>query len=382
MNPQIPTSENQYIEFKTEDIKAADFADEVVAFANSDGGEIWLGVNDDGTVAGLSRSYEEDVMNICRTSCIPPIQPHYHEFDFDGGRVARVRIESGKDKPYYTSRHRYYIRVGSTKRVASREELVRLFQASGAVHFDTVEVDRATPNDLDIGQIGQYFTRYNISFFDEPEAERLRLMTHADLLGETGKPTIAGLLVFGLAPERLLPQSGIDFAHFAGNELAADLLDKQNIAGPLPRQVEGGLATIKTNLRTPSTIVGAKRVNGKHYPEKIFRALLVNACVHRNYSLYRANIRVFVFDNRLEVISPGRLPNTVTVEKLPVGTSFARNPVLVRLMENLGYVDKLGRGLPMVWQEAQKLGLQVEFIESGEEFKVILPLPAAEIPTA
>jgi ATP-dependent DNA helicase RecG len=70
------------------------------------------------------------------------------------------------------------------------------------------------------------------------------------------------------------------------------------------------------------------------------------------------------------------LPNTVTVEKLPVGTSFARNPVLVRLMENLGYVDKLGRGLPMVWQEARKLGQTVQFIESGEEFKVILSLPA------
>ncbi|MEM7133579.1 MAG: ATP-binding protein [Chloroflexota bacterium] len=73
------------------------------------------------------------------------------------------------------------------------------------------------------------------------------------------------------------------------------------------------------------------------------------------------------------MISPGRLPNTVTIEKLPIGVSFARNPVLVRLMENLGYVDKLGRGLPMVWQEAKKHGMEVEFVESGEEFSVILP---------
>jgi ATP-dependent DNA helicase RecG len=375
---QIPKAESQYIEFKTEGVQAADLVEEIVAFANSEGGEIWLGMDDEGNIAGLSRSYEEGMMNLCRTACIPPLQPGYEEFEIDGRRVAKITIPRGRDKPYYTSRNRYYIRVGTTKRIASREELLRLFERSGAIHYDLVEVERATAQDLDLSQIGAYFTRYNLSFFSEPEEERLRLMAATDLLGASGKPTIAGLLVFGLAPERLLPQSGISFAHFVGAELAADLIDKQMIGGPLPRQVDNALAAIKANLRTPSTIEGARRVEGPHYPDRVFRELLVNACVHRNYSLYGANIRVFLFVDRLEVISPGRLPNTVTVEKLPVGTSFARNPVLVRLMENLGYVDKLGRGLPMVWQEARKLGQTVQFIESGEEFKVVLPLPVKQ----
>jgi len=157
--------------------------------------------------------------------------------------------------------------------------------------------------------------------------------------------------------------------------LAVELLDKKYLTGPLSQQVDNGLAAIKANLRTPSTIVGARRVEAPHYPDRVFRALLVNACVHRNYSLYGANIRVFLFADRLEVISPGRLPNTVSIEKLTVGTSFARNPILMRFMENLGYVDKLGRGLPMVWQEARKLNQTVQFEESGEEFKVTLSLP-------
>lgn len=203
-------------------------------------------------------------------------------------------------------------------------------------------------------------------------------MRHSDLLGEHDRPTVAGLLVFGLTPERFLPQSGISFAHFVGEELSAALLDKKNIFGPLTRQVDDGLAAIKANLRLPSTIVGAQRVEAPRYPDRVLRELLVNACVHRNYSIYGSNIRVFLFSDRLEVSSPGRLPNTVTIEKLAVGTSFARNPVLVRLMENLGYVDKLGRGLPMVWREAQKLGQQVQFIEDGEEFKVVLPLPPSQ----
>jgi len=103
--------------------------------------------------------------------------------------------------------------------------------------------------------------------------------------------------------------------------------------------------------------------------------LLVNAVVHRNYSLTGAQVRVLLFADRCEFISPGKLPNTVRIEKLAVGTSFARNPMLVRFMENLGYVDRLGRGLPMVVREAAKLGLAVQFEELGEAFRVVLALP-------
>ena len=87
-----------------------------------------------------------------------------------------------------------------------------------------------------------------------------------------------------------------------------------------------------------------------------------------------SKIRVFLFPNRLEVISPGRLPNTITIEKLSAGVSYAVNPIVVKFMENLNYMDKLGRGLPMVFIEAQKIGKQVVFQEIGEEFKVTLYL--------
>jgi len=171
----IPESESQYIEFKSESVKAMDLAEEIVAFANSEGGEIWLGVEDDGAVTGLIRSYEEDVMNICRTSCIPPITPDYESIEINDRMVARVRIPKGKDKPYYTSRYKYFIRVGTTKRVASREELLRLFQASGAIHYDLVEMTKARLTDLDLGQIAEYFNRYQLAFLEEPESENCAL---------------------------------------------------------------------------------------------------------------------------------------------------------------------------------------------------------------
>lgn len=370
----IPERENQYVEFKQESVTASELAEEVVAFANAEGGEIWLGVDDSGRPTGLSRSYDEDVMNICRTGCIPPIHPTYEALTLGGCSVARIGIPKGPDRPYYTSRHRYYVRVGSTKRVASREELLRLFQASGLFHYDTVEVTSAQKSQLNLSEVADYFSRYELAFADESEPERDRLLRASDVLGEGGHPTVGGLLVFGVSPERVLPQAGIQFAHFRGRELDADLADKKFLGGSLPRQVDNALAALKANLPVASTIQGARRVDAPGYPDRVFRELLVNAVVHRNYSLTGAQIRVLLFVDRCEFISPGKLPNTVRIEKLAVGTSFARNPLLVRFMENLGYVDRLGRGLPMVVREAAKLGLVVQFEELGEAFRVVLPL--------
>ena len=100
--------------------------------------------------------------------------------------------------------------------------------------------------------------------------------------------------------------------------------------------------------------------------------MVVNACVHRNYSITGSRIRTLIFNERIEMISPRKLPNTVTVEKLRVGVSYAANPVIVKFMENLRYIDKLGCGLPLVCQAAQKLGKEVLFEEIGEGFKVTL----------
>ncbi|WP_069472342.1 RNA-binding domain-containing protein [Candidatus Marithrix sp. Canyon 246] len=371
----IPEIENQYIEFKRETISYNDLAEEIVAFANGEGGEIWLGVEDDRTISGLSRCYEEDIMNIARNNVIPPINLSYNEYTIDEHQVASITIPKGVDKPYYTSRNRYYIRVGSTKRIASREELIRLFQASGLFHYDIIEINYSSERDLNYSDIIDYFNRYQFNFSQESDEERQRLLQASDILGKQSHPTVGGLLIFGIAPERYLSQAGIRFAHFKGREIDEELLDNKNFGGNLPRQIDNALAAIKANIPIASTLQGAKRVEAPHYPDKVFRELLVNACVHRNYSIVGSQIRVFLFEDRIEFISPGRLPNSVTIEKLIVGTSYARNPLLLRFMENLSYVERLGRGLPMVYREAKKMNLDLQFIDQGEEFRVILQLP-------
>tara|TARA_B100001013_G_C24596097_1_gene436807 strand:+ start:240 stop:1355 length:1116 start_codon:yes stop_codon:yes gene_type:complete len=370
----IPKSENQYIEFKREEVSASTLAEEIVSFSNGEGGEIWLGVGDDGKTTGISRSYEEDLMNICRTSVIPSLIPGYQEITDESGKtVAKIIIPKGVDRPYYTNKNRYFIRVGSTKRIASREELMRLFQSSGLFHYDLVDVSGAQLQHLNQASITEYFSRYNIDYLVENEQERNRLLWASDIISDNHIPTVGGLLVFGVAPERQLPQSGILLATYHGDEISSELRDRKHFRGGLPSQVDNALSAIKANLLNPSYIEGSQRIE-TGFPDKVFRELLVNAAVHRNYSIIGSEIRVFIFNNRIEFISPGRLPNTVVIEKLTTGVSFSRNPLLLKLMENLNYMDRLGRGLPMVYQEAKKSGKELQFQDEGEEFRVVLEL--------
>ncbi len=370
----IRQGENTSIEFKRGDVRTENLAKELIAFSNSSGGVVLLGIEDNGGVQGLGddRNYEQWVSNLSRNNVIPPISVDYTESVLEGKKIGIIQVPKGKDRPYQDSSGRFYVRVGSTNRIASLNELMRLFQQSGFYHFDLTQIEQAHFGQLNQTALDKYFQSYDVSITEMDLDEKIHLLQNTDILSEESKTTVAGLLVFGINPQRNLQNALISFAHYRGNQVTDELIDKKNIEGSLPNQVETALQVIKNNLLSPSTIVGSKRTETQHYPDKIFRELIVNACVHRNYSITGSRIRILMFEDRIEVISPGKLPNTVTVEKLRAGVSYAVNPVIVKFMENLRYIDKLGRGLPLVCQAAQKLGKEVLFEEIGEEFKVTL----------
>lgn len=254
-------------------------------------------------------------------------------------------------------------------------ELMRLFQMSGVFHYDTLPVANASINDLNMAALDSYFANYGFEFSKEADIARRQLLINTDILAPSGEPTIGGLLMFGINPSRYLPQAAIMFAHFNGLEIAAELIDRQEIIGTLPQQVDAAVAVMKNNLLRPSTIEGMKRKDTRQLPpDKVLREMVVNACVHRNYAIAGSRIRIFMFDDRIECISPGRLPNTVTVAKLRSGVSYASNPVLLKFMDNLRYIDRLGRGFPMIYREMQQIGKEVNVYELGEELRVVLPL--------
>ena len=370
----IKQGENSSVEFKRGDVRAESLAREIVAFSNSYGGTLLLGVDDDRSVVGVDddRNYEEWVANIARNNVVPPVHVSCEEIILGGKRIVLIEVPKGRDRPYQDSSGRFYLRIGSTNRIASLNELMRLFQQSGFYHYDATEVEGAKESSLNQTALDRYFNSYDVSYMELDQEEKSTLLKNTDIISENRFVTIAGLLVFGTNPQRFLLNASISFAHYLGQEVSEDLVDRKNIEGTLPDQVDAALRVIKNNILTPSSIVGLKREDQFTYPDKVFRELIVNACVHRNYSIFGSRIRIFMFDDRLEFISPGRLPNTVTPDKLKSGVSYAVNPVIVKFMENLKYIDKLGRGLPMVYREAMKRGREVLFEEIGEEFKVSL----------
>ena len=371
----IKQGENSAVEFKEKKIRTESLAKEIVAFANMNGGVILLGVDDLGKIVGIDPenfNYEEWVCNISRNNVSPSIVLEFSTMLIDNKYIGIITVPKGNDKPYQ-SQEKFYIRIGSTNRVATPSELMRLFQASGVFHYDSVCVDKSGISNLDFTKLDKYFSRYDLDFSSESQKEKSRILINTDILCNSKKLTVAGFLTFGINPSKYLHQSGISFAHFAGNEIISELIDKQNIDGTLDYIIDTTLAVVKNNLLAPSIIKKTKRVELNLYPsDKVIREIIVNACCHRNYSIVGSRIRIFMFDNRIEFISPGRLPNTVNIEKIKYGVSYAVNPVIVKFLENMRYIDRIGRGIPMICREAANSNKRVTFEEIGEEFKVTL----------
>lgn len=371
----IDQGENQSVEFKEQEVHTNSIAKEIAAFANTQGGSLLIGVTDQGRICGVddSKNWEEWAANISRHNIIPSIRVDYSAVKIDNKQVIIIDVPKGMDKPYQTNKNFYFIRIGSTSRAATQGELMRMFQHAGMFHYDLTSVERTSLKHLNMTAVSSYFQRYDIDIADEDDL--VSLLTNTDVLTDKKHVSVAGLLVFGNHPQKFLMNASISYAHFAGSRISDELIDRQVIEGTLDFQIDTALTVIKHNIRESSKIEKTKRVvTSNHYPDKVFRELLVNACVHRNYAIQGSRTRILQFNDRIEFISPGRLPNTVTIEKLKNGVSYAVNPVILKFMENLRYIDKLGRGIPMVCSEAKQLGLEPVFQETGEEFQVILPL--------
>jgi len=360
--------EDSTVEFKRDDVRNHDLAKELVAFLNLEGGVVLLGVEDDGGISGTTRDrLEEWVVELCRSKIEPPVVPilSWARDAAPGRDVLAVRVTVGPDKPYarvHDNRRTYYIRVGSTSREASREELERMYQASGRLRYGLKPAPGAGLDALDLRRLRDYLTR--VLGGDAPaEDDRAgweTLLCNLELMTESAGAcvaTIDGLLLFGQAPERYLPQSGVravchpgvepDYAARADEDLRGPLAPLRAANGSL---VERGLADqawdfVRRNTMPTARFEGARRIDGWEYPESVVREALVNALVHRDYGIAGTDVMLAIYADRLEIQSPGRLPNTVTVEGMKAGVRYARNQTLVNVMRDYGYVEARGMGV-------------------------------------
>lgn len=233
------------------------------------------------------------------------------------------------------------------KEFVALEELARLFQQADLVHFDISPVPQLLERDLNQTALESYWDNYyDLNWSRLTAAERTRVLINSDILTAEGAVTVGGALLFASNPQRALPHASVIFAVFAGKDKTTDLVDKKEITGTLDHQVDATLGLLKLYLRRGSKIEGAVRVEEELIPEKVLREALVNALVHRDYSIQNQKTSVYFFEDRIEITNPGALPNTLTLEKLRYGHSAPRNMFLLKYMDNYRYIDGLGRGIP------------------------------------
>ena len=360
--------ETSTVEFKRDDLANHELAKALVAFLNVEGGSLLLGVEDDGTVVGSTRRRVEDwVSEACRVKIDPPVIPLLAwTRDAEPGKdVLVVQVPQGPDKPYarvHNNRRTYYVRVGATSREASREELERLFQASGRLLYGLKPVPGADLTALDMRRLQDYFTR--VTGGDAPSEADVRawetLLRNVDLATVAQRrpvATVDGMLLFGDDPSRFVRQSGIRAVCYAGTTPDYATRADEDLRGPmLPlgsasgRVADVGLVEqawdfMRRNTAPAARIEDGRRIDSWEYPEAVFREVIVNALVHRDYSIAGTDVSLVLYADRLEVESPGRLPNTVTVEGMKSGMRYARNQTLVNVMRDYGYVDARGMGV-------------------------------------
>jgi len=385
--------ENSGIEFKRDDIQTHDLAKELVALLNFEGGSVLLGVEDDGTVSGITRpDLEEWVMNVCRNNIRPAVIPFYEVVrDVEPGKdVAIVRVVpgSGVQSVWQNNRDLFYIRVGTTSRAATREELARLFQQRGEFRAELRPMNGATIADLDMRRLFDYFSQIRHQETPALADERAwqQLLVNTEIMVEEGV-TIAGLLLFGKNPNRFLPQAGIEATAFPGIEKDYAARERTSLRGPMTplysesgEIVENGLVEQAVEFVRRNTVVSAKLEDGARrddhfdYPDEPVRESIVNALVHRDYLLFGTDIEVSIYEDRLEVISPGRLPNGINPERMKAGTRATRNQLLMDVMRDYRYVERSGMGVrrKIVKGMLDHNGKEPGLTEDGERFTVTL----------
>jgi len=281
-----------------------------------------------------------------------------------------VTVPNGLSKPYMDNSGAVWVKSGSDKRkVTAREELQRMFQSAQLIHGDDVAVPGTSIADVD----HDYFRRFFKSRFEQDLADQelslSQVLSNMRILSNE-LLTVTGVLLFAKNPSAFLPVFHVKAVRYPGNEIHAErYLDSADILGRLQTQFEETLGFVARNLRREQNARNVNSVGQMEIPKIVLEELIANALIHRDYFV-SAPIRLFVFDDRIEIISPGHLPNNLTVANIKVGNSNIRNPILASFATKLLPYRGLGNGI----LRALKAYPEIEFTDDRDSnlFRVVI----------
>ena len=371
----IKKGEDSFTEFKEEMTHQDKLAASIVAFANTEGGNLIIGVANDGEILGVTDLDKEmqRIDNICTNNCEPTVYATIEKLIIDDKKILIVKIPKGPQRPYRTNRGIHYIRTASGKRIASPGELRLIHQASGAIYYDEMPVPNTSLENIDIGYYEEFLKKslgggiedFGIKTDDLLKNMKILTLYEGDMVTTTG-----GLLFFGKHPEYHLPYCKVTIVRFPGNDIG-ETFEKKDIEGRIIDQIGRTEIVLKDYLRSETKIEGFKKEEPRYeIPIESLKEAVINAIAHRNYQL-PSQIRIFIFDNRIEIKSPGKLPNTVTVENIKFGFPLHRNPLIVSLLAKEHRMTEIGTGIPrMIRLLKEHTGREPDFEERDQEFIV------------
>ena len=362
-----------YFKGKHVDLSRDDIADELAAFANFRGGILVFGVDDKtrepiGIPLDKLDLVEAFVRDICNDSIKPPLQSTIIRLempDSTGAARAVVRVDIPQSLFVHQSPGGYLWRQGSSKRQMPPDYLARLFQQRSQarlIRFDEQAVPDTSLLDLSPDLWRRFTTRT-----DEPDElvlPKRNLLTNDD--SGAIRASVAGVLMCCDAPERFLPGAFIEAVRYRGTLQDSNYqLDAVRIRGPLDEQIRQAMAFLHRNQKVAAT-KGPQRVESPQFSDRAVFEAIVNAVAHRDYSIYGSKIRFFIFDDRLEIYSPGALPNTVSIDTLSLRQA-TRNELLTSLLAECPvdatvgqvgrgyYMEKRGDGVPIIIHESESV---------------------------
>ncbi len=344
--------------------------------ANTEGGIIIVGISDDAEILGVEdlSGLNQWISNACSQKIDPPLSVITKNVQYKHKLLVLIEVPMGINKPYAANKSDYWIKVGADKRRASREELKRLMQASGDLYADEMQVTNTSLSDIDMFLFKRFYEQEYGMKIDEGALSIEQILTNLKLMVGNSL-TLAGLLLFGELPESIKPQFVVRAVSFMGNNIGGnEYLDSEDIVGPLQRVFRDCMAFLKRNLRKKQKGQSFNLTGLIEIPEIAMEEAVVNTLVHRDYFI-NSSIRIFIFDNRIEIISPGKLPNNVTTDNIKLGIQMVRNPILLSFVNKLKIPYRgIGSGIIRMIQECKKAGIpEPEFLEDKktEQFKVI-----------
>ena len=361
-------------QFKVEATNATALAQEIVAFANSGGGRIFVGIADDGTAhelyAAQVGTLNQLVANASTTCVRPSINVTSENVSVGSGVVVVVTVPDGLGKPYQDHSGAFWVKNGSDKRkVTAREEIQRMFQNAQLVHGDDVRVPGTSIADVDLEVFREFFKLRFEQELDEQSNSLGQVLTNMRLLNGDSL-TVAGLMLFAKAPNQFLPVFHVKAVCYPGSDIhASAYIDSADLYGRIQQQFEDALGFLLRNIHWEQGDQGVNSTGLPEIPRIVFEELVANALVHRDYFV-SAPIRIFIFDNRIEIISPGHLPNNLTVANIRSGNSNMRNPILSSYANKVLPYRGLGTGILRALKEYP----HIDFIDDrdGNLFRVIV----------